>query len=348
MRGHERGDSVADSLLAEKGPLAVYKLAEEKKLASALGMRLDPPLSIDASRSHRGGLLQRRWLAEIMAAGIGAVVESVGYVPGNEIVGCTGQLAGAPCAKRRLLETGQFVVDAICKGLQPDSEALETIASVRMLHAMVRRHVRERGVWDEKERGVPVSQFDCLSTLRFNSFATLRTLEYMGVRLDEHDKTDVSLFWSHVGWLLGIDAELLPASYAEEAHQYALVRRDFFRPQSTPVAARLAEGVIEGASNLPPFFFSNHFTRSRAWNFLGDELATAFGLPTPPLAHRVALVAMGLLPKMRQLYDDWIGLDEEYGVAYVRSILESELKKTGGPANFHFRLTAKENRLAFS
>ncbi len=66
---------------------------------------------------------------------------------------------------------------------------LKVVARVRLLHAMVRKHIRSKGesVW-KTEWGVPVHQEDSLHTLFMSSHVTIKAMEAMGLQISEREK----------------------------------------------------------------------------------------------------------------------------------------------------------------
>jgi hypothetical protein len=194
------GDEVADRFLAEKGPLHIYNSAD---LASELGLRSATlPAWMDVALSEEGRQFQRKWIGEILGSGLSSLVESVGYVPGNIVLAETGRLMHAVPSRRRLLESGNFSFDLIEHGLSPASPGLETLARVRLLHAMVRRHMTSgagKKKWRAGEWGVPVSQEDSVHTLLMMSYVVLRSLAAQGVVVSGREQQAMSMFWSHAG-----------------------------------------------------------------------------------------------------------------------------------------------------
>lgn len=192
------GDDVADHFLARHGPLHVY---DSHDVARELGLRdLVLPAWLDVAKAERGLTFQRVWCAEAMGCGLAAIVESVGFVPGNKILMETRRMADTGHSQRRLLETGNFSLDCIQFGLKSDSVALDTVARVRLLHAMARKHVRDRPqLWNSAKWGEPVNQEDSLHTLFMLSCVVVRALEIGGVRVSQEDRDGISMFWAHAG-----------------------------------------------------------------------------------------------------------------------------------------------------
>ncbi|TDD29188.1 DUF2236 domain-containing protein [Nonomuraea terrae] len=110
---------------------------------------------------------------------------------------------------RRMAETGQFTVYL----MQPDAfEAggrfLPAAQKVRLLHASIRRHLRETGGWPEP---VAICQEDMLGGLMMFSIQVLDALHRLGVRMTPQGAEAYYYAWKVVGAILGCDPAVIPA-----------------------------------------------------------------------------------------------------------------------------------------
>lgn len=85
---------------------------------------------------------------------------------------------------------------------------------------MVRKHVRTQE-WDTATWGVPVSQEDMAHTVTLFSHVYTRGIEASGLPMTSAQKNDLSMFWSCVGYMLGVEESLLARSYEHELQLYA-------------------------------------------------------------------------------------------------------------------------------
>jgi hypothetical protein len=67
-------------------------------------------------------------MLEVAGSGLGALIESFGYVPGVLVLEETGRLLFD--SKRRIFETANFTVAIIEHGLDPDSAVLEKAVEI--------------------------------------------------------------------------------------------------------------------------------------------------------------------------------------------------------------------------
>ncbi|TYB47934.1 oxygenase MpaB family protein [Actinomadura chibensis] len=109
---------------------------------------------------------------------------------------------------RRMAETGQFTVYL----MQPDAfEAggrfLPAAQKVRLLHATIRRHLREGGHWPEP---VAICQEDMLGALMMFSIQVLDALHRLGVHITPGGAESYYYAWKVVGTILGCDPDDIP------------------------------------------------------------------------------------------------------------------------------------------
>lgn len=301
-----RGDDIGDAFLQEIGVTKLYGSDSVLRLAKSSGPAgqkfarqfTDIPCWVDFELVRRGAEFQRNWITAYIVGGLGTIIESYGYSNGAKILMETGRLSCATDATRRLLETAVFSLDVIEHGLLlPDSPALETVARVRMLHCMVRKHMRSaacsKECWDESTMGAAVNQEDGVHTIFLNSHSSIRAMELQGIHVSEDTKEGISMLWAYCGFLLGIDGEFLPKSYAEEKAIYQWIFNKSFRPDEN--SFKLTEETIKAGSGLPPSYFSVAQEQSLARMLLGSSLADAMRIqPTHRLVDHLLIAALRL------------------------------------------------------
>ena len=117
---------------------------------------------------------------------------------------------------RRVFETGAMVYDImIPDGLRLDRRGYRTVLKVRLMHAGVRRLMLRSKSWDLAAFGVPIGQEDMAFTLLMFDVATLRGAQRLGLRISEQQRADHHHLWRYVGYLMGVDEALLPATSGE-------------------------------------------------------------------------------------------------------------------------------------
>ncbi|MFB6375195.1 MAG: oxygenase MpaB family protein, partial [Bradymonadaceae bacterium] len=158
------------------------------------------------------------------------------HLPGGLVLGAKSLIAGyaAPAGNKplvfsgrlqrgthsRLAETSRFVYDVSRPGgLDPGADGIVSAVTVRLIHAQVRDMIQRRAPWND-DWGVPINQHDMLATLLLFSIYWQRGLETLGLTPSEREADDHIALWRYIGYLMGIDQELLPAT-RREAARYA-------------------------------------------------------------------------------------------------------------------------------
>ncbi len=110
----------------------------------------------------------------------------------------------------RNLEVGDWLREVTTHGgMRRDGLGWERTLRVRVIHAMVRRHVTSRSEWDTAVLGVPISQPYMAHTLsEFGSIA-LAGMDLLGARYDADELDDIYALWRYVGHLSGVCGVLL-------------------------------------------------------------------------------------------------------------------------------------------
>mgnify|MGYP000008067982 CR=1 FL=1 len=111
--------------------------------------------------------------------------------------------------EKRLSETASFVM----KVMEPDAflstgNGIVASIQVRLIHAMVRYHIRKSNKWVEFNE-IPINQEDMAGTNLSFSLIILRGLRKMGIRFTDAEAEAYLYLWSVVGRFTGVKSELL-------------------------------------------------------------------------------------------------------------------------------------------
>lgn len=149
---------------------------------------------------------------------------------------------------RRMAETGQFTVYL----MQPDafeagSRFVPAAQKVRLLHASIRRHLKQEERWPEP---VPICQEDMLGGLMMFSLQVLDALHRMGVHITSEGAAAYYYAWRVVGTMLGCDPAAIPADL-EAARRFS--DRYMVRHMGpSPEGAHLTRQLIEMYQDVVP------------------------------------------------------------------------------------------------
>lgn len=127
----------------------------------------------------------------------------------NRTLVLTGTLTRGP--GRRLAETTSWWLDCTgVGGMARYRDGFRNTLRVRLMHALIRRRVREMPEWDTARWGLPVNQTDMAATQLGFSVVFLLGCRAMGIPLTRTDGRAVMHLWRYIGWLMGVDPRWLP------------------------------------------------------------------------------------------------------------------------------------------
>jgi len=116
----------------------------------------------------------------------------------------------------RFAETNQWALDVIADGeLIPHGVGYRSTIRVRLIHAIVRRHVSAMTDWRADEWGLPINQTDMAATLVGALIAPPLGAMGMGLLTAPADLDAIAHVTRYVGWLIGVEDEWLPHSFRD-------------------------------------------------------------------------------------------------------------------------------------
>lgn len=135
--------------------------------------------------------------------------------------------------KRRLCETAQMLINVMVPGgLVPDGIGARSARKVRLMHGLVRRHVRtleQPSPWSPA-LGEPINQEDLAGTLLTFSLLVLDGLHKLGAELSVEEELGYMEVWRHIAAILGIDPRLAPRDLESAKELADRIGRRQFRP----------------------------------------------------------------------------------------------------------------------
>lgn len=215
----------------------------------------------------------------------------------------TGRYGQEPAV--RSIEVGEWLQRvARPGGMAIDGPGFQHTVRVRMIHAQVRRHIRRAAEWDDTAWGVPIPQPYMAFTLAEFGHIALAAMGQLGVRFRADELDDIYHLWRYVGYVIGVDPSLNPASEADHVRIEELYRLTSPGPDqdSRDFTKALTEDylALQLATLLPGPQAWRHRTAialmygmSRV--FLGDEAAETLGIPDGRSKHLVRAARPALL-----------------------------------------------------
>jgi hypothetical protein len=191
-------------------------------------------------------------------------------------------------APRRLAETLTWTVDVTGPGALGRFEpGFKGTLRVRLMHAMVRAGMNRRDDWNYADWDQPVNQSTLAGTLLLFSLGNVLGSQALGLRFNRREKDAVYHLWRYIGYLIGVDVEVLPTSELDTWRLLWLQADYEFRPDedSRRLGQALAKAVgplLIGTENTVTQrarrFIVTNFLCSYSRLILGKSNADALGL----------------------------------------------------------------------
>ena len=185
---------------------------------------------------------------------------------------------------RRYAQTLRFVIESFLPGgLRRDADGFRLAVWVRIQHARARRRILKSGDWGLGDAQIPLNQaHTAVGTVLF-SFYVVEGMRRLGARFSRREVEGVLLTWRYIGYLFGVNPELVYTS-EEQAHRILDVAFSLeFDPDET--SRRLCRALIEAG---PKFMQIDNAWQARFFvgmaspmtrYLLGDRLADRLGYP---------------------------------------------------------------------
>ncbi|WP_338770502.1 oxygenase MpaB family protein [Nocardia vulneris] len=249
-------------------------------------------------------------------------------------------------APRRLAETTQWWLDVTTPGgLARNAVGYKSVLRVRLMHALVRAGMNRRPDWDYDAWDHPVNQVLTVGTLGLFSMANLVGAQALGLRFSPKEKDAVFQLWRYVGFLLGIDQEILPTCETDTWRAFWILADTEFIPDAD--SQRLAQALIPAAGGL---FIDNTTAPRRAVRavltsymvaysriILGRSNADFLGLPDSRFFQSAVLataVVNGALEVPRRFLPGATRFSENLGARVRTRLVRGSIARNGGDRTY--------------
>ena len=252
----------------------------------------------DADRIKRGQQLFETWGVQIAICLFYASLPS-SYAAANGVKALYLTARLDTDARRRVMETGQFLIDVLSVGgLGEHGKGRRTIQRVRLMHAAVRHLIKARneltpGMW-HPDWGTPINQEDLAGTLLSFSYVVADPLRRLGVRVGAKDVDAYLHLWNVIGHLLGVRDELLVSDAADAAALVDSIERRQFK--ASPEGQELTGALVDLLDELTPLHRLDETIPPLIRHLIGEETADLLRVPKSDLADdlgRLARIANG-------------------------------------------------------
>jgi hypothetical protein len=187
--------------------------------------------------------------------------------------------------QRRIAETSKWWVDVTRPGgMERFADGFKSTLQVRLIHALVRRHLRSHPEWDADMYGLPINQGDMQATNLGFSVVYLLAQRALGVIITRAEGRDVMHLWRYIGWLIGVDEAWLCDTERQgriALYQNALSQAPADESSRLLGAALVDEPLMHFYPNLR--WLRGHWHRAKhlsiARAYLGADAMKSLGMP---------------------------------------------------------------------
>lgn len=243
----------------------------------------------DEEKILRGQELFETWWPQItLCLFCGSLPSSYAAAKGVAVLDRTAQLELETTRRRRITETGLFLVDACyVGGLSEDGAGRRTIQKVRLMHAAVRHLIKGRAlqrpeVWNYAELGEPINQEDLAGTRLAFAGAVVDSLPRLGIRPSSDDLDAYLHLWNVIGHLLGVDDRLLVHNVDDAVTLADIIRRRQFGESCA--GRRMTAALVELLYEITPGqHIDRRFYPALIRHLISDEVADMLKVPPSDL-----------------------------------------------------------------
>jgi hypothetical protein len=297
---HE-GDPAADAVVASFATLSGgegWRLLDSAldggessaEIAALLAPLGDPPPWLDLDLVDAGAVAYWRVGAPTLFLTLTYGSLAFGYQSADLVrpLAATGRLERM--APRRLAETSRWAVAVTTPGaMHPGADGWRASVRVRLVHALVRRHLRSSAEWDPAW-GVPISAAGGFATAIGGFFVIpVRAMRDLGVRFSPSELEAIAHLWRWIGYVMGVPAELLPVSSAQAEAWVDIALEMGEGP--TEDSPRLMRALLRDGLGLgPASALSAQLVGALSRRWMGREMADRLEVPGARLSRLVPLL----------------------------------------------------------
>jgi ER-bound oxygenase mpaB/B'/Rubber oxygenase, catalytic domain len=179
---------------------------------------------------------------------------------------------------KRLEETGEFLFGIMQEKDWLNKKNVIKILKIRLIHAIARYFSLHSKQWNSAW-GTPVNQEDMAGTNLAFSYIALRGLRKSGVVSSEDEEEAYLHLWNIVGFLMGVNVQLLPQNLREAYQLDKAIATRHFKPSEAGrgLAKALLKTLELQTANSNPAL--QNFPAAQMRFLLGDDIADLLDLP---------------------------------------------------------------------
>lgn len=309
--GYAQGDPLCDAWLEDANNLPKQGMPMFKQaLEQGIGLVPDAPDSLKALFEQaqtipawfdNERLLCGSHALERYPIIQGLILQSVSLMGGYSLPALsqplieTGALSLSPVS--RMARTLGFIAAVtIPRGLTLNKVGHKQALHVRVVHALVRAHLKKSDTWDFNRFGAPINQSDLIATNMMFSLVVIHGLLKFNCSISDDEQESILHLWRYVAYLLGIEDTLMPKTQADSnqwLYAYLVTQK---------MDAKSAQPLAQSLHQLPPLIetfpwkkkaiFEQSLRASMTRLFWGDEVCDDLGLPNSSFANNTLKAMM--------------------------------------------------------
>lgn len=176
---------------------------------------------------------------------------------------------------KRLTETGCFLKAVMNYDNWQTERIFSICLKVRLLHATIRYFTLHSKQWD-LAWGYPINQEDMLGTNLAFSLVVLRGMEKLGYSVDKSYEDAYINTWNVIGFLLGVQKEIMPDSYLEAVKIDKQIAERQFRESIE--GQQLTASLMNVIRSFAPSEITADLLQSQSRMLLGEKYAKMLGI----------------------------------------------------------------------
>ncbi len=227
--------------------------------------------------------------------------------------------------RKRLSETGQFIFDVMAEdAFEHSGCGIRSIQKVRLMHAIVRYHLQKNALWNN-ENGLAINQEAMAGTNLAFSLMILRGLQRQNISFSADEENAYIHRWNIIGFMMGIDEDLLFDTVKQTAFLEEKIRTRHFRKSKAGI--ELTAALINTAKDFFPDKPADKFLFPIMSHLLGRKVAEILEIPYSEENNEV----MALL-KLKNTFEQVFNI--QFGKVNLAMQKQMQLENEGKRADF--------------
>ena len=258
------GDPDADALVAELAPLgpqrssrlinAAMTMKDMATLIDAPPILMDffekaahPPDWVDLDEFHPGVRMFHRNSQLILGAFVGGVLVEGFSTNISKSFFITGRLRDQ--GVRRLQQNNRHIIEIFFpNGLAIDGDGWRLSVRIRLVHAQVRRLLRNSVEWDTDAWGIPLSSAHMGYSVAAFSARLLKHMKSLGAAFNDEERESFMAVWRYTGYLMGIPETILYQNEQDALELFEIARMCEPPPDFESIA--MANALVNSAPKV--------------------------------------------------------------------------------------------------